>query len=89
MQKFIVTLEVYDDDRHTDQRAVWELVYNSLGSDFPLAFEMRVDSEAERLDRAKGAARKMLGGLMPGNTGNNMADEVAEKVVAAIDSRGV
>lgn len=41
------------------------------------------DWEAGALERAKAATRKMLGGLMPGNTGTMMADEVAMKALAA------
>lgn len=87
MRKFIVTLEVYDDDDSQTAQSVWEAVYRSIGNDFPLAFEMTVEEGEVRMGKAKEEARKMLAGLAPGNTGINLADEVAERIIAAIDSK--
>lgn len=41
------------------------------------------DAEAAR-GRARAASRRMFAGLMPGATGDNMADEVADKILAAV-----
>jgi len=48
-----------------------------------IAAETRGDQAHER---ARLVTRQMFGGLMPGKTGENMADEVADRVVAAIYS---
>jgi hypothetical protein len=37
----------------------------------------------DAVERARAQARSMFAGLMPGATGTNMADEVADKVLAA------
>ena len=43
----------------------------------------RINEEGVALARARQKVRSMFAGLMPGNTGNNIADEVANKIVAA------
>jgi hypothetical protein len=53
---------------------------------FDWVHDLEVVSTEERLERARRVTRAMLSGLMPGNTGINMADEVAAKVVAGIDA---
>lgn len=45
--------------------------------------EILDDWEEAALERAKTVTRFMFAGLMPGNTGAYMADEVAMKVLAA------
>ncbi|MET8378090.1 hypothetical protein [Streptomyces microflavus] len=42
--------------------------------------------EAEARNRARLVTHQMFAGLMPGRTGENMADEVADRVLAAIYS---
>ncbi|MEL3946388.1 hypothetical protein [Streptomyces sp. LNU-CPARS28] len=40
-------------------------------------------ARTEGLERAKDRARQLLAALFPGQTGTRMADEVAEKLLAA------
>lgn len=40
-------------------------------------------NERDGRERARAEARRLLSGLMPGNTGVNMANEMAEKIVTA------
>lgn len=40
-------------------------------------------AETGALDRARNRARELFAGLMPGQTGTRMADEIAEKIMAA------
>ncbi|MFJ3141760.1 hypothetical protein ACIPJM_04815 [Streptomyces halstedii] len=42
--------------------------------------------EAEARERARSVTHQMFAGLMPGRTGENMATEVADRVLAAVYS---
>lgn len=72
------------------------LVRVSAEGDVDLADLMKVAADhdgnaidAEGIERARQEARTMFGGLMPGNTGINLANEAADRLVAAYLGIGV
>jgi hypothetical protein len=62
---------------------------NRMVADLVRAVEARcaerqaAEREAAR-ERARETARRMFAGLMPGQTGKRMADEIADKILAAV-----
>lgn len=79
-------LAVYKDEK--DERMMVEATRNRYDDGIVTGLTMGDlralnDMDAAR-ERARGEARKMFAGLMPGATGTNMADEVADKILAAI-----
>lgn len=84
MTEYVATIGIYDSsDSPEEVRDYFRL----LG--YQANYSLVLHTREERMERAKTEARRMLGGLMPGNTGNAMADEVAENVIKAADSTDV
>ncbi len=58
-------------------------VFAALDEQTDYASAKDIMADAER-DKARAVAREMFAGLLPGNTGANMANEVADKILSAV-----
>lgn len=85
MADYVVSIHISDPENELTQEKIRGLL-REVETQVP-SYELTIEDALERVGRARQAARRMFGGLMPGETGNRVADEVALKVLAAADSK--
>lgn len=85
MADYVVSIHISDPEDELTQERIRDLLYE-VEAQVP-SYELTIEDALERVGRARQVARKMFGGLMPGETGNRMADEIAMKVLAAADNK--
>lgn len=85
MADYVVSIHISDPENELTQERIRNLLHE-VEAQVP-SYELTIEDALERVGRTRQVARKMFGGLMPGETGNRMADEVALKVLAAADNK--
>ncbi|MFD6149384.1 hypothetical protein [Streptomyces sp. NPDC060243] len=71
------------------QQRITEVIENEVPATYAhLAVQRAVEAiddwREHARDRARAEAQKMLGGVLPGMTGSNMANETADRLLAAV-----
>lgn len=85
MADYVVSVHISDPKNELTQEKIRNLL-RDVETQIPLC-ELSIDDALERAWRARQVARRLFSGLMPGETGKRVADEVALKVLTAVDNR--